>query len=442
MATLPFLFVVLPLAMAVFLLCPPVWRPGAMLGLSLAYYVLMQPGSLPLLLASLSADWLAVSIMGRWENNTQLRRVCVAFSVVKSVALLAVAEGLRQMSILPEPVFGLQVFCLSSVSCVLERYQNAVPAERSPVGMALYCVFFPRLEAGPLLSYQSFRAQLRAPNPRPLDMARGFALFLEGAVKVSVLGSALQTLYDTLRALPEAEQSVAGAWCGMLVLALATYYRLAGCAAMARGVAAMMGIALPQNFYYPYQSQSVTDFFERFHMTLTAFLRRRVITPLRSERSGAASEILTLLLAGMLFGMWFGFTVNYLLWGAFLSLFSLLEKHVWPGLLRAMPTFFMRLYTFFAVLCSFALYAGNTPGESLRLLRRMFGLGEAPLFHPGLGYQLSSNWLLLAVSLLFAISAVSRLLAFLRERAPALSAAVLVAVSAGLLAVFMAFSVG
>jgi len=442
MTSLAFLYVILPVAMAVFLLCPPVWRRGALLAVSLCFFLLVQPSTFPLLLVCLATDWLILAFMRRYHDSRRFCRGCVAVSVVKNLLVFLVLEILFQMNRLVEAPWGLRVYLLSSLSCILEAYRGEVPEDYHPVSYLLYCCFFPRLEAGPLLPYRDFAPQLEALNPSLTDIGRGFGLVLQGAVKTGVLAQALQATYDALRAFPAEDLTVAGLWSAVLVLALSVYYRLSGLSEMAQGIGQMMGISLPKNFYYPYQSQGVTDFFQRFLITVSNFICRNVYQPLHAGSPNVLADCLNLILWGVLMGLWFGLQVNYLLWGAFLSLFLILEKHVFPNVMKKVPTLFLRLYTLGVVLCSFAIFGGASPGASAMTLTNMFRFRQLNLYNDRLVYLLTSNWLLLLVSLLFATSAVSLLLHLLRKTLPRFVTVLFTAaIDGALLVVFTVFTI-
>lgn len=417
MTTLTFLYVMLPVAMAVFLLLPPTWRAGGMLAVSLVYYALVQRAYFPLLILCVGLDWLALAVMCRWDARPLLRRACAVFSVGKSLLFFLLAEGFFSAGAF-DTVLGLHVVALSSMSCVLETYRRQAPYQKNPLSFLLYCCYFPRLEGGPLMPYREFAPQLESPNPTLREIARGFGQFVQGAVKSGVLGTALLELHGELVGFSPQEATVAGTWCTLLVLALAVYYRFSGLSVMARGIGRMMGLELPSNFYFPYQSRSVTDFFGRFNRTYSAFLERNVHQTLTARAKGPLADCGGLLLTGALFGLWFGLRPAYLVWGIFLGVFLVLEKYVYPRVLAALPPILTRFYTLCLVLVGFSIYGGGTLAAGFATLGNMFGLGGLPPFNDRLGYLLSSNWLLLAASLVFATSACSLLLHFLHKNAP------------------------
>lgn len=441
MTSLAFLYVILPAAMAFFLLCPPVWRQGALLAVSLGFFLMVQPSTFPLLLACLATDRLILALIYRYDHSEALRKGCVAASVIKNLLVMLVMEALFQMNRLVEAPWGLRIYALSSLSCVLEAYRGQIPRERSTLSYLLYCSFFPRLEAGPLLPYRDFAPQLEYLNPTLTEIGAGFGVYLQGAVKAGVLGQSLQVTYDALRAFPPEDVTVAGTWCTVLILALAVYYRLSGLSEMARGVGQMMGISLPKNFYFPYQSQGVTDFFQRFNISVSTFIRNNVYRPLQTEEDSVFADCLNLILWGVLMGLWFGLRINYMLWGAYLALFLILEKHVFSHMEDKIPPLFMRIYTLCVILSSFTIFGGASPRASAATIASMFSFQRLELYNDRLVYLLSSNWLLLVVSLLFATSAVSLVMSFLRRILPRFSALLTTAVNAALLVMFTIFTI-
>ncbi|MDR2909270.1 MAG: hypothetical protein LBU86_05260 [Oscillospiraceae bacterium] len=438
---LSFLYAALPVALAAFLLTPPVWRSGALLLLSLGYYLLAQPSMLLYTVSCIAIDWAALLVMERFDDTPPARRCCLAFSALKSAGVLVWFEVTLREGRLPEAPLGLSVVAISGVWCVYEVYKRKAPYLETPVPLALYCCFFPRLYSGPLMPYSEFAPQLETPSPSIKDLGKGAAIFIGGAVKTGILSIELEALARSLRAVPEAEQSAPVAWCAVIAIALGAFYRFSGYTDMARGVGRMMGLLIPESFYYPYQSAGVEDFFERFHSGAGRFFR--AILPQNAARG---REALRVFLAGAGLGLFLGLRVNFLIWGLYLAFFAFLEGFVLKGAVKKIPTPFKRIYTFFIVMISFAIFGTDSPGEAAALISDMFDLrGGWPLAAEdtgaGLpGYILSSNWLLIVISLLFATSVFSLLMRSLRSRLPKLAALVSAAVSLFLLFALTAYS--
>ena len=412
---LSFAAVVLPLMVAIFLLTPPRWRAAALLLLSFGYFFLAAPRYVILIAACIVTEWAGLLVMERFDDSPSVRKICLAFSVCKNMGIILWFEWLfSQRSILETPL-GLQVFALSGIWCTLDVYRRKSPYLQNPLHLAVYCSFFPRLYQGPMLRYQDFAPQLETPSPTLAEMGHGFSLYLQGAVKVSILAGELHRIYLNLSAFPEAEISVLGVWAAMLVLALSVYYYLSGLSQIAISIAQMMGLTLPKNFYYPYQSRSVEDFSGRFLIGLVHFWRSLLPGEKSERRILQASRILAV---GALMGLWFGLRANYILWGIFLALFVVAERFLYPNLLARTPTFFRRICTFLVILSSFALFSADSLAGALQTSQQMFGFGVANIATSRLGYVLLSNWLFLAVGILFSTSIISLAYGFLSKRLP------------------------
>lgn len=437
---LAFFFVVLPLFLLVYYLAPQRMRPGVLLLESLWFYLQAEPGGLLLLTTSVAVDYAALRLMDRSDGDIRLRRLCLVVPVVKSLVLIGFYGAMAQVRVTPL-ILGLQVYTLSGLCCLLAAYRREIPCERNLIRFALYCSFFPKLYAGPLHSYSDYVGQLHEARLKPGEVLAGFGGFLQGAFKAGVLGGYLYRLHQDVSALQPV--TALAAWMKVFTLAFSLYYLLSGLGDMARGVGAMFGLKLPGNFYYPYQSRNVEDFFDRFLITINGFIRGTVYAGLRDHRrrgkwDGAAADALNLLISGMLFGLWFGLRLNYLLWGAYLALFIILERYLYPRLLARVPTLFCRLGTLCVVLAGFTIFAGETPAESAALIRAMVDF-SAPVNNQVL-YLLSSNWLLLLASLFFATNLVNLAMVKLRRNLPRVAAALFGACDVGILILYLALS--
>ena len=434
MTGLAFVYVALPVALALFLLFPARARPGVLTLFSLLYYFLVSPAVLPYMLAVAATDLAALAVMARYDSRPRIREACLIFSLVKNLGAILVFQGaLQGWQAGPETVLGLYVVTLSGLSCVFEAYRRQIPKEVKPIHFAFYCFFFPRLAAGPLLPYREFAPQLETPGASLAQIGKGFCIFLQGAVKFRLLGEGLHIFYETLRIIPQEDVSVLSIWTGILVLGLSVYLRFSGCADMARGIGGMLGISLPKNFNYPYQARSVTDFFARFNFSLTDYIRD-VLGPRYAD--GLAG----LLVLGIVSGLWFGLSFGRLAWGVYLTLFLLLERRLYPGFVKRAPALLGNVYVLLVISLSFALFGADSLSEIAGTTAGMFGFADLPLWSERLSYLLASNRLLIIAGTLLATSVLTRIGAYFKTRIPAgAGAALTVLASLVLLALLSAF---
>lgn len=429
---LSFLFILLPLMLLVYYLFPPRMRPAVLLAESLLLYRFGELGSLSVMLLSVLADYLLLRLMESVDQSESRRRLCFWVALGKNLLLLVWFGALVRMRTLPVPI-GLPVYTLSALNCLLGVYRRELPYERNIIRFALYCCFFPTLFAGPMYPYREYLEQLEAARLQTNRLLAGAGQLIQGAFKTAVFGGGLYSLSQAAAPLDTA----LAAWLCVFSFAFAFYYMLSGLSDMAQGIGAMFGLTLPRGFYYPYQSRSVEDFSERFHITVGDFLRDLV----RFVQGGGRTrtgEIAGVLIVCSLMGLWFGFRLNYLLWGLYLGLFIVMERYVYPRLLENMPTLFSRAATLCVILASFTIFMGNTPAESVGLVSAMFSFEG--MVDDKVLYLLTSNWLLLVLSCFFATNIVNLVVVKLRRVAPGPAAAVFGIIDLGILFIYLALN--
>jgi alginate O-acetyltransferase complex protein AlgI len=438
---LSFVYVVLPVAVLLVRLCPVRLRTGLLMAISLGYYLLAQPEGVLFLLASIGLDYGVIRVMDAQDDRPEIRKNCLWFAIGKSLLLTGIGMGVSLRDGTPL-LLGALIYNFSGMNAVVEMYRRESPCEKNFFRFALYCCFFPRLYAGPLSSYREFAAQESAPLTGFTPAVEGWGRYIMGAFKTLIIGGQMSAIYGQLQALEGDEITVLSSWLMLFLFALTVYYLLSGFSDMAQGIGLLFGFRLPQNFYYPYQSRNVTDFFERFQMTITAFIRRMLGFRPGEGGKKPAAEVGLWLLSGLLLGLWFGPRLNFLVWGVYVAVFAILERYVYPKVLAAIPILLGRLYALCVVLSSFTILTGETVGESFGTIRNMLALftGEVPYYNEELLYILRSNWLILIVSGVFATNIVDVVGRFLGKTFPRAAKPIYFAVACGVLGLFTALA--
>lgn len=432
LASLSFLYLFLPASLAVYYLFPRRMRYGVLLAVSLAFFLLNDPVSLLFLSVSVTADYALGLLMERFEQQNRRRRAIMLVMVGKNLLLFFGISCYCQLHGMATPL-GLSVCTLLGTGYAVDIYNGEALYEHNWGKFLLAHTLFMKLPAGPLVRYRTLREQFL---PKKADFARmsePIALFIQGVAKQAILGSPIRQLYDTLSSFSRADHSVFSLWLMPLCAAMSLYFTLSGYCDMARGLGGMFGISLPRNFYYPYQSRSITDFVGRFNISVTDYLKTYIYHPLGEDSGGFASSALNIGVVTLLWGIWFGFRINYLLWGAFFVLLILLERSVWGKILIKLPVFFLRLYTFALVLLSFVIFNGRSVGQSLFFFQGMLGLGGLPMATSPILYLLSQYAPYLVLAVLFSTSLPHSLKGALRKKSPAAASAVGMVFYGGLL---------
>lgn len=372
---------------------------AALLVLSLAFYALWDWRLLPLLLASIACNaWIAgrmaraVAIRGRrvWLRlglavNLGLLFACKYAGAVATLAAPG-AVGAAWLATLPLPL-GISFFTLQQVAYLIDLHRGA-PVDRQPLHYPLFVAFFPHLIAGPLIHHAEYARQLRHVGQRPLarDWAVGGTIFTLGLAKKVLLADQLAPFADpTFAAAAAGSVPVpAAAWLAALAWTLQLYFDFSGYSDMAIGLARMFGIVFPLNFASPYRATSIIDFWRRWHITLSRFLRDYLYIPLGGNRLGRVRQQINLLATMAIGGMWHGAGVAFLVWGCLHGLL-LAANHGWRRLGPAWspPLPLAWASTFLAVIVAWVPFRTADLAAATRFWTGMAGLGApAPATAP------------------------------------------------------------
>ena len=398
LTSLSFIFVYFPLSLAAYYISPPRLRASVLLLISLGYGFLSW-GLMWIAAASVAADYVIVSAMSR-TSILWLRKSLISVSALKAAAAavyLAAAPPLYWM--------GLLICTLLGLEYALHAYKSE-EIDRNPLRLAVCCLFFPRLYAGPLSNPKSFMEQLANTKLSGSFLIEGLSLFSTGSLKMLIPGMHMMEIHATLIGASWEENSILTGWMIALTFALGTYYQLSGLGDMAKGIAALFGISIPKNFYYPYQSQSIGDFEMRFNSTLRAYFSR-IGYPI----AGAIAM-------GVWIGIWHGKQFEFLLFGLYLGGLILIERGAAGQALERLPMLFRRIISLFLIMLGFAFFSAPTMADGLQYLGMMFGFGGAAIAEGRLLYLLSSRWLILLLSCFFATNICSLLMEKMKTFAP------------------------
>lgn len=446
-SSLTFLYLFLPASLALYRVCPARLKNAALLTASLLFYFYGEPRYTALLVFSALSDYLHARYIGRRRGTPAAKRALVS-SIALNIAILAVfkyadlllgaVNAVTGASLplprLPLPL-GVSFFTFQTMSYTIDVYRGDATPERSLPAFAAYVTMFPQLVAGPIVRYTEVQAALHgAPAPSG-RFARGAWRFCIGLGKKVLLANLLGELW---RALAAAPVCAAGAWGMAVAFMLQIYFDFSGYSDMAIGLGALFGFDFPENFDYPYTAVSVTDFWRRWHKTLSRWFRDYLYIPLGGSRVSKSKHIRNLLLVWTATGLWHGARVNYALWGLYFALLLILEKYVLRGALARLPAWLCLVYTQLCVLLGFVLFQNESLPALWTQLSAMFG--GAPLADAAAVYALFSYRALLLAAAVCCTPLPARFFRALAARLPACApwlravfAALLVLVSTALL---------
>ena len=257
-------------------------------------------------------------------------------------------------------------------------YWDDCEASHSLVNFACYISLFPQLIAGPIVRYKDVNDQLISRHETPTLFNSGVRLFMVGMAKKVLLANQFGMLWDTMSADPVAA-GMLGAWVGACAYTLQIYFDFAGYSDMARGLGRMLGFEFCINFDYPYISKSVTEFWRRWHISLSTWFRDYVYIPLGGNRCGKIRQCVNILIVWALTGFWHGAGWNFLFWGFYYGVLLLIEKLVLGKYIKRLPAFFQHLYAMVIVIIGWVFFTSPNLSTALAYLKVMFTGGAGTM---------------------------------------------------------------
>ncbi|MBR0205293.1 MAG: MBOAT family protein [Clostridia bacterium] len=356
-SSLTFLFVFLPVTLLGYRLLPKRLRIGFLLLASLIFYAWGEPLYVFLMAGSILVNWL---LGFQVAKDGPRKKAFLALSIVLNLLLLLIfkytgllwdtVKGLFPVPLSEKTVairlpIGISFFTFQIMSYVIDVYRGKAKAQKNPILFGAYVSMFPQLIAGPIVRYVDIEAQLDQPDLSLEGFSQGVGLFVVGLGKKVLLANGVAVLWRELSAAP-AQSGVLAAWVGLFAYTFQIYFDFSGYSDMACGLGRMLGFRFVQNFRYPYVADSVTDFWRRWHISLSTWFREYVYIPLGGNRRGLPRQVLNLLIVWTLTGLWHGASWNFLLWGLYYGVLLILEKLFLGKILQKLPKFLRQLLTF------------------------------------------------------------------------------------------------
>ena len=312
---------------------------------------------------------------------------------------------------------GISFFTFHAISYLVDIYRHDAKAEKSFVNLSLYMLMFPQLIAGPILRFHTVARQLKRRVVTGSHVYYGGVLFCFGLGQKVLLADTMAGVADPLFARWQT-LSPQTAWLATIAYALQIFFDFAGYSNMAIGLGWITGFHFPRNFNYPYISRSITEFWQRWHMSLSRWFRDYLYIPLGGNRHGNLRTYGNLMIVFLLCGLWHGAAWTFVLWGAYYGLLLVIERLGFERLLRNGPVALQHFYTLLAVLVGWVLFRSNTMEQVGGMLGRMFFLvrpDDIPVASAMDGRQLAA----LVAAIVLSTPAVAKLLRhFMQMPAP------------------------
>lgn len=404
-SSLLFIFIYLVVTLALYYAVPNrVYRNVILCVLSLIFYGWGEPSFVLLMIFSIAFNWLAGLLVGKYRNNKKRCKAVLVASVVLNLALLgvfkytgfvvdtlkAVFPFMRSYAtpIIPLPI-GISFYTFQAMSYVIDVYRNDTSVQKNPVYFGTYVALFPQLIAGPIVRYRDIADQLENRHENVAQFASGIKLFTVGLAKKVLLANQLIALWNVLRE-SSATNGVLGSWVGIIAYTLHIYFDFGGYSDMAIGLGRMFGFEFLKNFDYPYISRSISEFWRRWHISLSTWFKEYVYIPLGGNRHGLARTLLNTAIVWMLTGLWHGASWNFMLWGVYFGIIIIIEKLFLGKYLEKAPAFLSHLYAIFLFTFGWVLFDFTDMGQMRDFIVSLFNGGSVGLIsHDALVYVLA-----------------------------------------------------
>ncbi len=383
-SSLIFLFGYLPITLLLYYLSPKKCRNAVLFILSLLFYAYGEPIYLLLMLVSLTLAYFFGFLIARDREHAPKRaRGYLIISVLISLSFLFFfkyynffAGVLRLPTIngLRLPI-GISFYTFQILSYSVDVYRGDTEAQKNYVSFGAYVTLFPQLVAGPIVRYREIDGQLASRRETVDLFALGVSRFVTGLGKKLIIGDALAASNLYFRSLAVENATVLGAWLTVICYTLHLYYDFSGYSDMAIGLGKMFGFSFPENFNYPYVAKSITEFWRRWHMTLSSWFREYVYIPLGGNRRGKLIQCRNLAIVWALTGFWHGANWNFLFWGLYFSVILICEHLFLRRILERAPDAIRHLYTLTLVTISFLIFSFPDSREGWNCFCHLFGVG-------------------------------------------------------------------
>ena len=388
-----FLLVFLPVVLALYYLTKKrSFRNGILFVASLFFYAWGEPVYVALMLISVFGNWfLAVLLDSR--RNSKVKRNSNAHA--KLILILAIILNLSVIGYFKYQAFfienlnnlfntnfatvdlalpiGISFYTLQALSYIIDVYKQKVRAQKNPIYLGMYIACFPQLVAGPIVRYSLIEEQILNRRESLKAFTSGSRLFCVGLAKKVLLANTVAILATNMLGLGGAEIGAIGAWAGLLAFTFQIYFDFSGYSDMAIGLGKMFGFSYQRNFNYPYISKSATEFWRRWHISLSTFFRDYIYIPLGGSRVSTKRWVLNIALVWSLTGLWHGAAWNFVLWGIYFGVLLVLEKIFISNLISSLPKIIQHAYGILVFMFGWLLFWIQDLNDLVDYLAAMFG---------------------------------------------------------------------
>ena len=379
-----FIFRFLPIAMGIYFLTPKKLKNLSLLILSLIFYSWGEPRYFLLMIASIFVDYFISINIEKNNKNKKIKILLLAISIIFNVGILFFFKYINffieninsifNMSLNNVKItlpLGISFYTFQTMSYTIDVFLGKVKAEKNIINFGAFVCLFPQLIAGPIVKYIDISKELKNRDINLDEIQEGIRLFILGLGSKVLIANNIGSLWNEVETMGFNNISTILAWMGIIAFSLQIYFDFNGYSLMAIGLGKILGFNFPNNFNYPYESRSITEFWRRWHITLGQWFKQYVYIPLGGNRCSKSRWFLNIFIVWFLTGLWHGASFNFILWGLYFFILICIEKN---GLLNLLNKhkLISHIYTIFFILVGWVLFAVIDLNKIINFLKKMF----------------------------------------------------------------------
>lgn len=403
-SSLTFLFIFLPVLMAIYFAVPSKYikaRNIVLLVFNLIFYAYGEPKNCLVMIVSIFMNYLFGVLVDKHRENEKQAKFWVFVAVLFNIGILIyfkylefIVENISSLfnaeitvQTILKPI-GISFFTFQGLSYVIDVYRGITNCQKSLFNVALYISLFPQLVAGPIVRYETIADEIDNRESNASDMAEGIRRFMVGFAKKLILANAIGQVADAFFNSPISSLSVVGAWIGPIVYAFQIYFDFSAYSDMAIGLGKIFGFHFCENFNYPYISQSITEFWRRWHISLSTWFRDYVYIPLGGNRCSKLRHLFNIFVVWLLTGIWHGAKWKFIFWGIYFGVILILEKTFILKYLEKAWRPIRHIYALILIVIGWAIFRAHDMEYFFGMLKTMFFVNGNPIINDKTIYNL------------------------------------------------------
>ena len=405
-ASITFLYYFLPIFLIVYFCSPKKFKNIILLLFSLLFYFYGEPKYILLMIIQVLFAYFMTLIFDKNKSKSLF-----IFSISFHLFLLCIFKYFNFLigninAILNSNIsfidialpIGISFYTFQIISYEIDVYKGSVPVEKNLLNFATYVFLFPQLIAGPIVRYSDVKEELSNRKHSFDGFGEGVNRFIIGLSKKVIIANNIGELINILTS--TSETSILLYWILVICYMLQIYFDFSGYSDIAIGLGKMIGFKFPENFNYPYVATSITDFWRRWHITLSTWFKDYVYIPLGGNRTGTGKTIRNILIVWILTGLWHGASWNFVVWGLYFGIILIIEKFLLKKYLDKLPLFLKKVYTLFIVMISFVIFSSSSMKDAFIVIKGLFDFKNLAISNSFILYYLKGYFLILVLAVI------------------------------------------